>query len=130
MTCVTAARASRLILGQRFPKPAQARLGVAGTESPVFSACGGLLASGGGPAGGWCQAVGRLLAERGCSGRCKQVLWAGLCPGRKEGWGILEEEEEECFGALIGYKSRGVALGLEGDVEAGPKSAPSERKLW
>lgn len=47
MTCVTAAHASHLVLGLKFPKPAQAGMGVAGTEFPIFSACSGLLVSGG-----------------------------------------------------------------------------------
>lgn len=36
MTCVTAARASHLALGLKFPEPAQAGLGVAGTEFSFF----------------------------------------------------------------------------------------------
>jgi len=34
MTCVSAARASHSVLVQKFPEPAQARLGVAATKLP------------------------------------------------------------------------------------------------
>lgn len=47
MTCVTAARASRLVLGLKFAERAQAGLGVAGTEFSFFPARSGLVVSGG-----------------------------------------------------------------------------------
>lgn len=82
MTCVTAARASHLVLGLKFSKPAQAGLGVAGTEFPFFPACSGLLVSGGGHLmpGEGCQHSG------GCLGWCKQVVLA------EKRCGILEGE--------------------------------------
>lgn len=132
MTCVTAACASHLILGQKFPKPAQARPGVARAELPFsllvqgcWQAAVGRRAPG---ARRWVALCCRTISTAGMLGVMQTGAVAGLCPGRKEGWKILEEERER-FWALIGYKSRDVALGLEGDMEAGPKSGPSERKL-
>lgn len=60
-----AARASHLVLGLKFPKPAQAGLGVAGTEFSFFSACSGLSVSGGGHLvpGGGCQHSGDAWAD-------------------------------------------------------------------
>lgn len=82
--------------------------------------------------GCWRAAAGclcrRTIGTAGMLGAKQTGAMVGLRPGRREGWGILEEEREH-FWPLIGYKSRSVVLGLEGDVEAGSKSGPSERKL-
>lgn len=63
MTCVTAACASHLVLGLKFPEPAQAGLGVTGTEFSFFSACSGLLVRA-------ASTVGLFgLKQTGCVGR-------------------------------------------------------------
>lgn len=83
MTCVTAARASHLVLGLKFPKPAQAGLGVAGTEFPLFSACSGLLVSDGGHLvpGEGCQHSGDAWAD------ANRLCW------QKRGVGFRKESE-------------------------------------
>lgn len=114
MTCVTAARPSCLNFRAEFSSARSSGAGCSWLKTTFVSACAGLLGSGG----------GSLVPQWGHLGQGRQMPWWDEREGRE----ILAEERER-FGALIGFKSRGVVLGLEGAVEAGPKSGASERKL-